>query len=30
MKMAEICFVGALTGYRMMDHRCNKDIREEL
>jgi hypothetical protein len=28
--MAEINFFRAAAGYRMMDHKCNEDIREEL
>jgi hypothetical protein len=30
MKSAEIRFLRAVAGYRMTDHKCNENIREEL
>jgi hypothetical protein len=30
LEAAEICFVRSVAGYRLIDHRRNEDIREEL
>jgi hypothetical protein len=30
MKAVEMHFLRAMSGYELIEHRCNEDIREEL